>query len=100
MHEPHQPKRGDRAEQHLFSGLLLPVVQGLVVMAVVGAGQGQPHVQIRQVNGGAHASSRSNSAALLRCSLAMAKGPSRRGRVCAERFAPEPLGVVLRPCST
>ena len=27
----------------------------------------------------------------------MAKGPSRRGKVCAERFEPEAAGVALRP---
>ena len=98
--EPHNPERGDRAEQHLFTSLLRPLVQGLAVMAVFGAGQCQTYVQIRQINRTDHASSRSNMAELLSCSPAMAKGPARRGRACAERFEPETAGVALRPCST
>ena len=46
-YQPNQAKGGDRAEQHLFSGLLLPVVQSWSVMAVIWAGQRQPDVEIR-----------------------------------------------------
>jgi len=99
-HKPHQPEGGDGADQHLFTDLVLPVMHSLAVMAVAGAGQRQPDDEIRQINRGAHVSSRSNRAALLSCSLDTAKGPSIRGRPFAEGCAAEPAGVALSPCST
>ena len=70
------------------------------VMAVIGARQRQPNIQIRQINGDAHASSRSKSAALLRGPTSLTKGTSSRGRPAADRCSVVSGGGVFNPCST
>ena len=52
-HQALQPKSCNWAEQHSLGGLLLPIAHGLLVVAVIGARQRQPNIQIRQINGGA-----------------------------------------------
>jgi hypothetical protein len=99
-HQADQPQSGHRAEQHLFCGLLFPVMNGVLVMAVGGPGQRQLDIQIRQVGGGAQGSSSSNRAALLSWCSSRASGPSKRGSVAADRVSPARSGAALSPCST
>ena len=99
-HQAHQAQSGHCAEEHLFCDLLFPVLNGVLVMAVGGPGQGQPDIQIRQVGSGAHGSSSSNSAALLSWCSSRASDPSKRGSVAADRVSPARSGAALSPCST
>ncbi|MFN6338136.1 MAG: WYL domain-containing protein [Cyanobacteriota bacterium] len=91
---------GHRAEQHLISGLMFPVMNGVRMMEMVGPGQRQPDIQIRQVGRRAHGSSSSNRAALLSWWCWMASAPFSRGSVAAERLSSARVVAALRPCST
>ena len=46
-HQTHESESRDGAEQHLLRCLLLPAVHGLLMVVVVGPGQGQLHIEIR-----------------------------------------------------
>ena len=59
--QAHQAQGRDRAEVHLLSSLLLPVVQRWLMMEMIWGCECEPYVEIREICVAVHGSSRSRS---------------------------------------
>ena len=89
--QAHQAQGRDRAEVHLLSSLLLPVVQSLLMMEVMRGYECEPYVEIREICVAVHGSSRSKRSALLVVLESKASRPSTFGSCLAERV----VGLAL-----
>ena len=98
--QAHQAQGRDRAEVHLFSSLLLPVVKSLLMMEVIRGYECEPHVEIREICVAAYGSSRSKRSALLVVLETKASRPSTFGSWLADRIVGLPCFDAMRPCST
>lgn len=99
--QAHQAQGRHRADVHLLSSLLLPVVQSWLMMEVIRGCQRQPHIEIREICVVVHGSSRSKRSALLVVLESKASRPSTFGSWLAERVVGFALWVgAMSPCST